>query len=187
MSSRERGWGAVDAVSKSLDTMLSFTPYCYILFTLDPKYLSYLIGSISSFKILCTFITWYFCKIYKSKVPAVGTWRHMAAIFALDTPINTASLFIEPISQLLLFLTRGGARIAANKKSNIDAAQGSQYLTSGPMRRRQYKMEQVSSSSLRRNTFLAASWLGTRVEVAPNDPIKLFHTRLNPISDFWSF
>ena len=56
----------------------------------------------------------------------------MAAIFALDTPINTASLFIEPISQLLLFLTLVvGARIA-NKKSNIDAAQGSQYLTSAP-------------------------------------------------------
>ena len=55
----------------------------------------------------------------------------MAAILALDTPINTPSLFIEPISQLLLFLTLVGARIA-NKKSNIDAAQGSQYLTSGP-------------------------------------------------------
>ena len=150
MSSRERGWGAVDAVSKSLDTMLSFIPYCcYILFTLDPKYLSYLIGSISSFKILCTFITWYICQIYKSKVPAIGTWRHMAAIFALDTPINTASLFIEPISQLLLFLTFGGARIA-NKKSNIDAAQGSQYhLTSGPWE---------EEEKIKWNKLAAAAW-----------------------------
>ena len=76
------------------------------------------------------------------------------------------------------------ARRSTNKKSNIDAAQGPQYLTSEPSEEDKIKWNQ-----------LAAAWGEThfwrpagveRMEVAPADPIKTFDTRLNPISDHFA-